>query len=107
MSKPCSLCGRSDVTRIDAALKSGEAYRAIAERFLVSRSSLGRHREHMARRPRTLEEMDAEFVRGIEELSRQPAFPSRVSSRKTASGDSEVVITRSKTGLILTFSDKG
>jgi len=100
MSKPCSVCANAQVSRIDAWLKSGKPYREIAVRFGVSKSSVARHQSHLAKRPRTLDEMFAESQRGIEELSRlTPLTPvlNCVSRRKTGSRRRKAVVGRVKT----------
>jgi|SRR5450631_2279579 hypothetical protein len=106
MSKPCSICRRTDVSRIDAWLKSGKPYREIAVRFSISKSALSRHRPHLdkaVRKPESeteraldrlpsfdqdavwnkLDQEIAEWNRQALEVSRQPPLTRIVSERKT------------------------
>ena len=48
MPRRCTVCAHPDREAIDRALVAGESYRAIAQRFAVSRHAAGRHaREHL------------------------------------------------------------
>jgi hypothetical protein len=97
MARPCSICIRTDVFRIDAALRDGEPYRQIANRLALSKSTLARHWAHLKKGVRkfngdseaALRSFDLEvdeILRGMLDLPRQPVASSRVFKRKTASG---------------------
>lgn len=42
----CAICGHEEVAAIDAALAAGQAVRAVAGRFALSKSTLQRHAGH-------------------------------------------------------------
>jgi hypothetical protein len=66
--RPCTICTRSDVAEIDAALVSGPALPAISRHFALSRHALARHRDqHMplaARQSAAESQSKAEATRG-------------------------------------------
>jgi transposase-like protein len=49
MPLPCSVCRRPDRTAINKAIRHGEAMRAVARRYGVSKSTMTRHAAHVQR----------------------------------------------------------
>jgi len=49
MPKTCSICAHSEAPKINAALITGSSYRDVAGQFSISKSSLERHRPHIAK----------------------------------------------------------
>jgi hypothetical protein len=49
MPKPCSICFHPKVAKINAAIISGASYRDISGRYGTSKSTLERHRPHIAK----------------------------------------------------------
>lgn len=45
--KSCGVCSHPKRSDIDAAIVAGTSYRDVSGQFQVSRSALGRHREHI------------------------------------------------------------
>jgi len=48
MPKKCSICIHAEHEAIDAAILNGEPLRVIAQRFVVSRDALYRHKSHVS-----------------------------------------------------------
>jgi hypothetical protein len=46
--RPCSVCENAQVSAIDALLSSGTPTRQVARMYSLSRTTLARHREHLA-----------------------------------------------------------
>jgi hypothetical protein len=48
MSRRCSICSYAQVSGVDALLSSGSAVRQVARIYGLSRTTLGRHAQHIA-----------------------------------------------------------
>src|SRR5260370_25451064 len=48
MPRKCSICVHEKRMGIEQSLVSGDSYRAVAQRFRVSRDAVARHRRHLA-----------------------------------------------------------
>ena len=74
MSRPCSVCVRTDLVDIDAAIRSGISLRRLARRFGVSKSAAHRHRAHMSPAPEPPFELSLSYDEM--EMARLPFTPS-------------------------------
>jgi hypothetical protein len=50
MPQGCSICQRSDIWAINAALARGEAVRGLARRYKIAKTTLVRHASHVPQR---------------------------------------------------------
>lgn len=76
MPRACTICTHTEQTTIDQDLAAATPYRAVAERYGVSKSALIRHQEHRA--PETEHVSDHEpgqppWAAAIADLRRQAA----------------------------------
>jgi hypothetical protein len=71
----CTVCAHAELPAITQALGAGVSYRDIARRYAVSRSTLGRHRQHAAPAPAGSHARLRQKAQGREET---PAAPARV-----------------------------
>ncbi len=80
MARSCTICIHADKFSIDAALVGGQALRAIADQFSVSKTVLGRHKDNHLPATLTLAKKEEEVIHGADLLHAAQALLAKTSS---------------------------
>ncbi len=79
MARTCTICIHADKFSIDAALVGGQALRAIADQFNVSKTALGRHKDNHLPATLTLAKKEEEVIHGADLLHAAQALLAKTS----------------------------
>ena len=89
MPRKCSICVNGSRTEIEQSVLAGDSYRAVAQRFQVSRDAVVRHRRHLkAATPNSIQ-VEQIFESGslIEQLRRLTSEAQRLKEKAEMAGD--------------------